>query len=93
VLVPVAEIRGPAIRPGGRGLVLERLRPILAAIARDEALPPVPIYRGPEGPQAVLLDGAHRFSVSVAFGFQEIPCLHVERQDAEVLYGYPDGQR
>lgn len=43
-------------------------------IGADESLPPVPMYSEPGEPRAVLLDGAHRIAVSIAYGHREIPC-------------------
>jgi ParB-like chromosome segregation protein Spo0J len=72
--------------------VEEKLRPILAAIAAGNVLPPVPVYIEPADGRWVLLDGAHRFGVSIACGFPEIPCCLVTRAEADEFYRYPDGQ-
>jgi hypothetical protein len=91
VLVPVKQIRGPIIGPGKRGLDEQRLRSILSGIALDVAMPAVPVYPEPDG-DTVLLDGAHRFAVSLAYGFRELPCQPLTRDQAEGSYGYPWGQ-
>ena len=92
-LLPLAEVRGPVIAPHKRGLDRDRLRAVITGTAAGSAMPPVPVYREPGEPVAVLLDGAHRFAVSIAYGYQEIPCRMVTRQAAEGSYGFPDGQR
>jgi len=93
VLIPVDDIRAPPIVPGRRrGYELHRLQSVIAAIAANVPLPPVEVYREPEG-QVVLLHGAHRLAVSVAYGFAAIPCFPVSRERAEARFNYPDGQR
>jgi hypothetical protein len=90
VLLPVGHVRCPVIGPSGRGLQVERLRPLLAAIATGMPLPPVPVYREPG--RAVLLGGVHRFAVSLACGYPEIPCRAVTLAEAQESYRYPEGQ-
>lgn len=92
VLIPLCDIRGPVIEPRRRGYQLQRLRPVLAAIAAGQPLPAVPVYRDPGTRLAVLLDGAHRFGVSLALGYRDIPCRLVSLEEAETMYRYPDGQ-
>ena len=43
-----------------------------------------------KGEQAALLDGMHRWRISLAAGFTHLPCLCKSRDDAEVAYGYVD---
>ncbi len=93
VLVPIAELRGPVIHPGRRGLVVDRLRSVLQAIVSGSPLPAVPVYREPGAAHATVLDGAHGYAISLALGFASIPCLLVSRDDAELVYQYPEGQR
>ena len=92
VLIRLVDIRGPQIGPGRRGYDPERLRSLVAAIARGTSLPPVPVFRESSDVRAVLLDGAHRFAVSIAYGCVEIPCELVARDEAELRYRYPSGQ-
>lgn len=92
VLIRLVDIRGPQIGPGRRGYDPERLRSVVAAIATGVSLPPVPVFRESSGVPAVLLDGAHRFAVSIAYGYVEIPCELVARDMAELGYCYPSGQ-
>ena len=91
--VPIAQIRGPTIAPGKRGLDRDRLSSIISGIAGGVALPPVPVCWEAEGSKAVLLDGAHRFAVSIAYGFCEIPSLILSIEEARDGYNYPEGQR
>lgn len=92
VLIPVRDLRTPSIGPERRGYELHRLQSVIAAIAASVPLPPVDVYREPDG-QVVLLHGAHRLAVSLAYGLPAIPCLPVSRERAEARFNYPNGQR
>lgn len=91
--VPIAQIRGPTIAPGKRGLDRDRLDSIISGIAAGVALPPVPVYWEAEESKAVLLDGAHRFAVSIVYGFCEMPSLILSIEEARDGYNYPESQR
>lgn len=93
VLVPTDELIPPILAPGRRGLAPDRLRQVLKAIADVRPLPAMPVFREAGAQRATILDGAHRYYVSVACGFASVPCVALSHDDAEVLYGYPDGQR
>ena len=73
VLLRVEHIRAPIVGLGRRGYVVERLRAVLRAIASNAPLPSVPVCCEPDTTQAVLLDGAHRLAVSIAFGVRGGP--------------------
>jgi hypothetical protein len=92
VLVPVGELIPPVLGVR-RGLDPKRLHSVLAAIAGGTALAPLPVFREIGAPRATILDGAHRYYVSVAYGFTSVPCEFISRDDAEVSYRYPEGQR
>src|SRR6185437_8794275 len=79
VPIPVSELHWPR----GRGLDPARLRRVLGIIARREPLAPVPVYREPGSPVAVVLDGAHRLAVSIALGYDTVPCELLSRDEAE----------
>lgn len=91
VRVAIQRIRGPTIAPGRRGLDADRLRPLVRGIAEHASIPAVPVYQEPG--DTVLLDGAHRLAVSLAYGYTEIPCQPETSDEAEGRYGYPWGQR
>jgi hypothetical protein len=93
VIVAVTGVWGPGIAPGRRGYSPIKLRPILQAIAAGTPLPPVPVYLDPADGRLILLDGAHRLGAAVACGYAEIPTHPVTREEAELRYGYPNGQR
>lgn len=93
VQVPLAELRGPIIAPGKRGLSVDRLRRILSAIAYDTAMvKAVRIFREDGAAQAAILDGAHRYAVALKLGCATLPCRYVDRVEAEVRYRYLEGQ-
>jgi hypothetical protein len=92
--VPLAELRGPSIAPGRRGLRADRLRSILSAIAAGTPMESaVPIFREEGSAQAVILNGAHRHAIAVKLGCSTLPCRFVTLDEAELLYDYPDGQQ
>ena len=73
-IVRLAEIRPVSRSLGVRGLVEERTRSILRAIAAGDPLPPIKLYAAPDGAFAYRLgEGFHRFTVSRALGFEAIP--------------------
>jgi hypothetical protein len=92
VMVPVGELIPPVLGVR-RGLDPKRLRGVLAAVVGGRPLPPLPVFRELGAPRATILDGAHRYYVSVAYGFASVPCEFISRDDAEVSYRYPVGQR
>ncbi len=72
--VALREIRPPMRDEGVVGLVEERALSILRAMAAGRTLPPVTLYAAPEGSYRYrLIDGFHRYSISVALGFDAIP--------------------
>jgi hypothetical protein len=83
VLVPIAEITAPA-----RKLNPDALRSLLRGVRDGDNLPPVVVFREPGAVSAALLDGLHRYWVSVALGFSSIPAIQVSRKDAEAGYRY-----
>jgi len=82
-LVPTAEV--VAKRPD-RKLNEQTVRDILCAIRDGTALPPIIVFRPPGVRCARLVDGTHRWRVSVALGFPMIPCLLLNRDEADA-YG------
>jgi hypothetical protein len=88
-LTPLAELVGPPARRLNR----ETLASILAAIRDGAALPPVVVFREPDAATATLLDGMHRWRVSLALGFSSIPCTQPSRDDAKLCYRYTGSVR
>jgi ParB-like chromosome segregation protein Spo0J len=43
-----------------------------------------------KGARAILLDGTHRWRISLAAGYTHLPCLCVSSDEAEGGYGYVD---
>jgi ParB-like chromosome segregation protein Spo0J len=84
VHVPVEEI----IAPFGRKLNEQALRKVLAGIREDAAIDPVVVFHEPGASRTFLLDGMHRWRVSVNLQYLVIPCRFVTREEAEVSYGY-----
>jgi ParB-like nuclease family protein len=84
ILVPLAAVRGPISRKLNR----EALESLAAALRSGAALPPVAVYM--KGEQAILLDGMHRWRISLAAGFTHLRCLCKSRDAAELGYGYVD---
>lgn len=93
VLVPIGELIPPILGPGRRGLAPERLRWVLKSIATGQPLDAIPVFREDGAICATILNGAHRYYVSVKCGFSSMPCKEQSREDAELLFVYPDGQR
>ncbi len=88
VPLPLADLRWPA----GRAFDPDRLRRLLHGIASGSDLPAVPVYREAGATIATVLDGAHRLPIIRALGGESAPCVLVSRDEAEILYAYPDGQ-
>lgn len=93
VLVPLGELIPPILGPDRRGLTPSRLRRILEAIATGQSLDAIPVYREDGAKCATILGGTHRYFASEKCGFSSIPCMELSREDAELLYRYPEGQR
>jgi hypothetical protein len=83
VLVPLAEVAVP-----DRKLSEDALRRLLCGVRDGAALPPVVIFREPGAATATLLDGLHRYQLSLALGFKLIPAIQPGRDDAELCYRY-----
>jgi hypothetical protein len=83
VLVPVAEITAPV-----RKMNPDELRSLLRGVRDGADLPPVVVFREPGALTTALLDGLHRYRVSLALGFSSIPATQPSREDAELVYRY-----
>jgi hypothetical protein len=46
------------------------------------------VFREPGAASAALLDGLHRWQMSRALGFVEIPTVQASLEDAELVYQY-----
>jgi hypothetical protein len=79
---------GNMIVPQGRKLNEEVLRRILLGFRNGDDIPPVEVFYEPSTTEFHLLDGAHRWRASLAFGFPQIPCELKTRDFAEVARGY-----
>ena len=78
VLELLAEIRGPAQR-----LLNEAsLRYHLGLIRDRLSIEPVWVYRALGAPTATLVDGVHRWRLSLALGYAKIPCRHLTKDEA-----------
>lgn len=84
VLVPIVEITGPEHRK----LNEDAVRSLLQGIRDGAVLPPVVVFREPGAPTAALLDGLHRWRISLALGFLAIPAMQPTRDAADLGYGY-----
>lgn len=65
---------------------------IVEALAAGKPLPPVQAYRALDSPTAELLDGYHRLAVARAAGFQAVPVVYVQREDANDYWPAPGGR-
>jgi hypothetical protein len=74
--------------PQGRMLKEEVLKRILVGFRDGDDIPPVEVFYEPRTTEFHLLDGAHRWRASLAFGFPQIPCEFKTRNFAEVARGY-----
>jgi hypothetical protein len=81
------------IVPQGRMLNEAVLRRILLGFRDGDDIPPVEVFYEPRTTEFHLLDGAHRWRASLAFGFPQIPCEFKTRNFAEVARGYRTPQR
>jgi hypothetical protein len=81
------------IVPQGRKLNEETLRRILLGFRDGDDIPPVEVFYEPRMTEFHLLDGAHRWRASLAFGFHQIPCELKTRDFAEVARGYRTPER
>ncbi len=73
-LVGIQDIRPPCRSLGTVGLDRDRSIRILRAFAQGDALPPLVAYQVPDPPFRYRLGtGFHRFHLSVAAGFAQIP--------------------
>jgi hypothetical protein len=79
---------GNMIVPQGRKLNEEVLKRILVGFRDGDDIPPVEVFYEPRTTEFHLLDGAHRWRASLAFGFPQIPCELKTRDFAEVARGY-----
>ena len=93
VRIPVGELIPPILGPNRRGLMPKRLRRVLELIATGQPLDAIRVYREDCARCATILDGTHRFFVSVKCGFSSIPCKELSRSDAVLRFRYPAGQR
>jgi hypothetical protein len=78
VLEPLAEIRGPPKRLLNEG----SLRYHLGLIRDRQSIEPVSVYRARGAPTATLVDGVHRWRLSLALGYVKIPCRHLTKGEA-----------
>jgi ParB-like nuclease family protein len=76
------------LAPQNRGLNEEAVRSLLSGVRDHAALPPVVVVAEGVAKQVTLLDGLHRYQVSVALGFRSIPCIQVSLDEAVDVYGY-----
>lgn len=79
---------GNVLAPQGRGLNEEVVRSLLSGVRDRADLPPVVVVAEGVVEQVTLLDGLHRYRVSVALGFRSIPCIRVSVAEAVDGYGY-----
>ena len=79
---------GNVLAPQGRGLNEEAVRSLLSGVRDSAALPPVVVVAEGVAEHVTLLDGLHRYQVSVALGFRSIPCIQVSVEEAVSGYGY-----
>lgn len=70
------------IAPIGRALSEAVTRRLLADIRDDAALPAVLVVAEPATDQVRLLNGLHRYLVSLACGFRSIPCRYGSTEEA-----------
>ncbi len=82
-LIPLSDIRGPS-----RKLNAEALEHLIRRIRDHADIDPATIFHN--GKVANLLDGMHRWRLSIACGFTHLPCRRVSREDAELLYRYTE---
>jgi hypothetical protein len=83
VLLALAQVTG-----SDRKFHEDALRRLLSDVRDGAALPPVVIFREPGAATATVLDGLHRYQLSVALGFTSISATQPSRDDAELSYGY-----
>ena len=76
------------LAPMGRGLNEDVVRQLLSGIKSAVSIPPVIVV--PEGfkQQVALLDGLHRFRVSLALGYPIVPCQYISLERAKDVYGH-----
>jgi hypothetical protein len=79
---------GDVIVPASRKLNEEALRDILRGIRENADIDPIDVFREPGATRVTLLDGLHRWNVSMALALPMIPCRHVSRGEAEGGFGY-----
>jgi hypothetical protein len=83
-LVPIRDI----LAPMGRGLNEDVVRQLLNGIKGAASIPPVIVVSEGFKQQVALLDGLHRFRVSLALGYPMVPCQHVPLETAKSRYGH-----
>lgn len=72
--LPLELIRPPKSAPDATGLREERSLSLLRAIVSGKAMPPIQVARAKDDPRKfVVIDGYHRYYLSLAIGFLEIP--------------------
>jgi hypothetical protein len=76
------------LAPQGRGLNEEAVRSLLRGVRDRAALPPVVVVAEGVAELVTLLDGLHRYQVSIALGFRSISCVQVSADEAVDGYGY-----
>lgn len=81
------------IVPQSRRLNEAALKRILLGFRDGDDIPPVEVFYEPHTTGFHLLDGAHRWRASLAFGFPQIPCELKTREFAEVARGYRTPER
>jgi hypothetical protein len=87
VLVQLLDVTGPKYRLLNEAAV----RSLLRGVSDGDVIPPVVVYRDAAASVVTLLDGFHRWRISLALGFTDIPCKLVTSEVAELVYRYPVG--
>jgi hypothetical protein len=83
-LVPIAKVIGP----WHRMLNVDATVSLLEGFRDGHSIPPVEIFHETEPDGYHLLDSCHRWRVSLAVGYQQLPATLVDRDWAETCRGY-----
>lgn len=73
VLVPLEKIDPPLRKNGIEGLRKERTISLLQAIISGVPIAPLEVHQVPHSDRLAVRDGFHRYYISVALGFPELP--------------------
>jgi hypothetical protein len=76
-LVPLAAVEPPTRNPGVAAFKKAKLMPVLFAVRAGGFLPPIEVCRIPGGERFAyrVSDGFHRYYVSAAVGYPQLPIL------------------